>query len=264
MPSTRGAGRDDKKKRLQFRDKLVGKGLATDALLKKLKTLHQELEKFEQEAVHTPSLESVRKELLHSTLLLHKDRGVKAYVACCHADLLRLYAPECEYTGPELQDVFDFMFRQLGVGLTAQDAPYYAQYYHLLESLSSVKSVVLICDLPGADKLMKGVFKEFFAIVKRDLPKKIELFCADILAALIEESKSIPSDILERYLLQQFKDDHAVCLFISISNTRVDIAAENGPSDIQTRRLSLSRHSRYSPATRLPILHRHPSGALRP
>jgi sister chromatid cohesion protein PDS5 len=211
MPSTRGAGRPSQHT-LKFREKLVGKGLATDALLKKLKALQKELSELDQEKVDRSSLESIRKDLIHPTLLLHKDRGVKAYVACCIADILRLFAPDAKYTGPELQDIFEFFFRQISTGLTGADAPYYNEYYTLLESLSGVKTVVLVCDAPASEQLITTIFKEFFTIVKRDLPKKIEIFMADILVTLIDESPTLPVDVLERHLLPQFKANHAVGL----------------------------------------------------
>ena len=57
----------------------------------------------DQETVDTTSLGGVRKDLINTSILLHKDKGVKAYAACCMADLLRLYAPDAPYTGAELK-----------------------------------------------------------------------------------------------------------------------------------------------------------------
>ncbi|OCH91293.1 hypothetical protein OBBRIDRAFT_792457 [Obba rivulosa] len=207
VAQTRTAGQPSPKK-LKFHEKLVGKGLSTDALLKKLKTLHTELADMDQEHVDVGSLSSVRKELINTSILLHKDRGVKAYVACCLADLLRLYAPDAPYTHNELRDIFQFFFRQLSTGLKGPDSPYYNEYFHLLESLSTVKSVVLVCDLPNADELMVEIFRDFFGLVRRDLAKKIELFMADILIALIDECQSLPSEVLE-ILMAQFMDKNA-------------------------------------------------------
>src|ERR1700730_163352 len=126
---------------LVFTEKLVGKGLSTDALLKKLKNLHTRLADMDQELVDVASLDHARKELIKTSLLLHKDRGVKAYAACCLADILRLYAPDAPYTQYELRDIFQFFFKQLTSGLQGTDASYYNEYFHLLESLSTVKSV---------------------------------------------------------------------------------------------------------------------------
>ncbi|EMD34698.1 hypothetical protein CERSUDRAFT_116889 [Gelatoporia subvermispora B] len=162
----------------------------------------------DQEHVDVGSLSAVRKELINTSILLHKDRGVKAYTACCLADLLRLYAPDAPYTHNELRDIFQFFFRQLSTGLKGPDSPYYNEYFHLLESLSTVKSVVLVCDLPNAEELMVEIFRDFFGLVRRDLAKKIELFMADILIALIDECQSLPSEVLE-ILMAQFMDKNA-------------------------------------------------------
>ncbi|KAF8434558.1 cohesin-associated protein Pds5 [Boletus edulis BED1] len=198
-------------KKLTFNEKIVGKSLSTDVLLKKLKALHTELAELDQELVDVNSLSSVRSQLINTSLLLHKDRGVKAYTACCLADILRLYAPDAPYTQNELKDIFQFFFRQLSAGLKGTDAPYYNEYFHLLESLSTVKSVVLVCDLPHADELMSEIFRDFFVLVRRDLAKKIELFIADILVALIDECQSLPSEVLDT-MMAQFLD----------KNTRLD------------------------------------------
>ncbi|KZT00644.1 uncharacterized protein LAESUDRAFT_687811 [Laetiporus sulphureus 93-53] len=198
-------------RKLKFHDKLVSRVLSTDALQKKLKVLHAELAEMDQEHVDVSSLSTVREELINTSIILHKDRGVKAYAACCLADLLRLYAPDAPYTHSELRDIFQFFFRQLSTGLKGPDSPYYNEYFHLLESLSTVKSVVLVCDLPSADDLMVEIFRDFFGMVRRELAKKIELFMADILIALIDECQSVPADVLES-IMAQFMD----------RNTRMD------------------------------------------
>jgi sister-chromatid-cohesion protein PDS5 len=210
VAQTRHGGHSPKQK-LTFRGQLAGKGVTTDALLKKLKTLHDQLATLDQEKVDVNSLSMARTELIHVSLLLHKDRGVKAYTACCLADILRLYAPEAPYTQHELRDIFQFFFRQLSAGLKGSEEPYYNEYFHLLESLSTVKSVVLVCDLPSSDELLHEIFKDLFTIVKRDFTKKIEIFMADILAALIDECTSLPNDVLE-VIMAQFMEKNAVCI----------------------------------------------------
>ncbi|KAF8970162.1 armadillo-type protein [Flammula alnicola] len=206
-PKTRH-GVQSPKKRLTFHEKIAGKGITTDALLKKLKTLHTQLAALDQETVEVNSLNTARSELIHTSLLLHKDRGVKAYTACCLADILRLYAPEAPYTQHELRDIFQFFFRQLSAGFKGPDEPYFNEYFHLLESLSSVKSVVLVCDLPSADELLHEIFRDLFTIVKRDFTKKVEIYMADILVALIDECNSLPTDALE-IIMAQFIEKNA-------------------------------------------------------
>ena len=212
VAQTRGSGQASPQK-LKFYDKLVGKGLSTDALLKKLKNLHTQLADLDQDRVDTATLATVRKELIHNTILLHKDRGVKAYAACCLADILRLFAPDAPYTHNELRDIFQFFFRQLTTGLKGSDSPYYNEYFHILESLSTVKSVVLVCDLPSSEELMVDIFRDFFALVRHDLSKKIELHMADILVALIDEATSLPSELMD-IIMAQFLDKNVVRMII--------------------------------------------------
>lgn len=67
-----------------------------------LKNLHNELKRMEQETVNVNSLNIVSRELVSATLVQHKDKGVRSLVACCLADVLRLYAPEAPYNENEL------------------------------------------------------------------------------------------------------------------------------------------------------------------
>ncbi|KAG7091856.1 hypothetical protein E1B28_008258 [Marasmius oreades] len=220
---------------LSFREKLVQKGSSTDALLKKLKALHTELASLDQEQIDTSSLSTVRKELISNSILHHKDRGVKAYAACCLADILRLYAPDAPYTQPELRDIFQFFFRQLTAGLKSQESPYYSEYFHLLESLSTVKSVVLVCDLPNVEELMEEIFRDFFALVRNNFAKKIELFLSDILVAIIDEAQTVPSGVLD-LILAQFMDKNAK---IEQPAYRLAVSVCNETSDKLQRHVSL-------------------------
>ncbi|KIJ30528.1 hypothetical protein M422DRAFT_36533 [Sphaerobolus stellatus SS14] len=215
-------------KKLKFKEKLVGKSSSTDALLKKLQSLHQELAQMDQDAVDIKSLDKVEKDLVNVQLLLHKDKGVKAHTACCLADILRLTAPNAPYTRDELRDIFEFMFRQLLNGLKAPTSPYYQQYYHVLESLATVKSVVLVHDVQQGDELVTTIFDTLFKLVLHNLPRNTEICMRDILVALIEESQtSLPTAALEA-LVHQFKekntrmDQPAYRLAVEVCNAAVD------------------------------------------
>lgn len=147
----------------------------------------------------TKSLDAVNRQLISSVILHHKEyvirlpshpsRGVKAYAACCLADLLRLYAPDAPYTGDELRDIFQFFIVQITTNLKLPakqplapskrgndsnsmgssritDVPYYSEYCYLIESLATIKSVVLVVDLPGADELMTNYFESILQVVR--------------------------------------------------------------------------------------------------
>lgn len=91
---------------LKFKEQLswkAGKQIPVTTLIKRLKTLSQELKELDQEDVDRDSLNRAAKELCLPGLLSHKDKGVKAYTACCLADMLRLYAPDAPYTLNQLK-----------------------------------------------------------------------------------------------------------------------------------------------------------------
>lgn len=212
VAQTRAGGKppSPQKFKLKFQEKLVGRTTtSTDVLLKKLKALHTELAELEQDRLEKDALRSVGQELIHQSILLHKDKGVKAYAACCIADVLRLSAPDAPYKPNELTDIFHFFLRQLVQNLKSSDTPYYNQYFLLLECISAVKSTALICDLPKADELVEQFFKDFFKIIRYDLSKKIELFMVDILNAIVDESHTIPPVVVTT-LLAQFMDKNLV------------------------------------------------------
>lgn len=189
--------------RLTLKGKLYQKGTSTDALLKRVRQVRTELSEMDQDAVDVNSLKDICKELVTPALMLHKDKAVKAHVACCLADMLRLFAPNAPFTPSELRDIFQFFLHQLTMpqaGLSKPNGPQYPEYFYLLDSLSSVKSVVLICDLANADELMTDYFKGFLDLARPDMSKNVEICMADVLVQLIDECVTLPSEVLDLLL----------------------------------------------------------------
>lgn len=94
--------------RLQFNEPLswrAGKPIAIAELLRRLTTLSKELRAMEQEEIDRDSLTKVAKELAGHHLLAHKDKGVRAWTACCLVEILKLCAPDAPYTGAQLKVV---------------------------------------------------------------------------------------------------------------------------------------------------------------
>lgn len=80
-----------------------GKPIATDTLFKRLDKLSKELADLDQDRVDVNSLAKVAKELASQGLLAHKDKGIRAYVACCLVDILKLCAPDAPFTPTQLK-----------------------------------------------------------------------------------------------------------------------------------------------------------------
>lgn len=91
---------------LRFNESLswrVGNPIAIADLLRRLQALAKELRELEQEDIPREAFTKVAKELVSPNLLAHKDKGVKAFVACCLVDILRLCAPDAPYTEQQLK-----------------------------------------------------------------------------------------------------------------------------------------------------------------
>ncbi|ORX33887.1 armadillo-type protein [Kockovaella imperatae] len=240
--------------RLDFNDKLVqsGKKETAEVTLKRLKTLHQKLSTLEQDLTDKKSLDPICRPLIHNTILHHKDRGVKAYAACCLADLLRLYAPDAPYNERELRDIFQFFYHQLkdnfhtppaplGASRRANDASqsstpgaasqritdiaYYTEYVYLIESLATIKSVVLACDAANGDDIVHGFFETFVQIVRPDMSKGLIRHLVTILSVVIEEGGAVPPDVMS-IIIEQFESktqpDAAFQLIIDVCNATSD------------------------------------------
>ena len=91
---------------LQFKEPLswrAGRPIAVADLFRRLESLWRELRAIEQDEVDKSSMQTVVKELAHSNLLAHKDRGVRAWTSACLVEILRLHAPDAPYTAKELK-----------------------------------------------------------------------------------------------------------------------------------------------------------------
>lgn len=100
------ADEDQEQHSLVFNEELSwrpAKPIPTATLLSRLERLSKELADFDQGAVELGSLKTVAAHLAHRNLIQHKDRGVKAYTACCLVDLLRLYVPDAPFTDEQLK-----------------------------------------------------------------------------------------------------------------------------------------------------------------
>lgn len=81
----------------------AGKPIPTAELLKRLDALSSELREMDQEEADAESLHGVAKELAGHNLISHKDKGVRAFTACCLVDVLKICAPNAPFTPTQLK-----------------------------------------------------------------------------------------------------------------------------------------------------------------
>ncbi|EEB09310.1 cohesin-associated protein Pds5 [Schizosaccharomyces japonicus yFS275] len=175
--------------------------IGTSELLSRLQRLLSKLVEMDQDFAERDSILSVAHSLVHKNLLSHKDKSVRAYVCCCIVEVLRLCAPDAPYTISQLEKAFETIIKLLP-GLEDPESVYYPQLYHILESLSVVKSAVLIVDFPAAETFLTSLFRLFFDLARKGISKNIEVYMLDILQQLINEASIIPPAVVNTLLAQ--------------------------------------------------------------
>ncbi|KAK3380003.1 putative SPO76 protein [Lasiosphaeria ovina] len=202
---------DDRTVTLQFNDTLTwraGKPIPIDQLLKRLDRLSKELGEMEQDVVDPGSLTKVAKELISHQLLNHKDRGVRAYVACCVADILRLCAPNAPFTMSQIKDFFNLSLTNLIPALFDPSNSYNNQHRYLLSSLAEIKSIVLLLEVDGHENLMLHLFSKIFDGVGtkstsgEQVAKDVEFTMQELLGALIDEAVTLPASVIDVVMAQ--------------------------------------------------------------
>ncbi|OAA33123.1 Armadillo-type fold protein [Moelleriella libera RCEF 2490] len=199
---------------LQFSDELSwrpAKPIPSATLLDRLERLSKELAEFDQGGVHLDSLKDVAASLAHRNLLQHKDRGVKAYAACCLVDILRLFVPDAPFTDDQLKMIFTLFIKDILPALFDPTNPYNSQHKYVLMSLSDVKSILLISEIHGADDLLLRLFNSTFdgvssssrASSEEQVSKDVEIGLTDMLMEVIDEAPgSIPATVIDAIISQ--------------------------------------------------------------
>lgn len=82
--------------------------------------------------------------------------------------------------------------------------PHQSEYFFIVDSLASVKSIVLVCDLEsGSEELVQAIFSTALDSIKPTSPKNVEIALSDILLSIIEELPSLPPTVTHS-LVSQF------------------------------------------------------------
>ena len=148
---------------LQFNEPLswkAGKSIAVADLLRRLQTLSKELRDIEQEEEEKASFTKVAKELASPNLLAHRDKGVKAWTACCLVDILRICAPDAPYTVHQLR-VGRGIGREVEMIIRTDHLTGYLHYAYNLHTSRSVGSCERVQYPAHACSTVSGASQEY-------------------------------------------------------------------------------------------------------
>ncbi|KAH8704565.1 sister chromatid cohesion and DNA repair protein [Phaeosphaeriaceae sp. PMI808] len=203
----------DDLKKLRFKQPLVGrpgKQISVGELLTRLEKLLNEVRTIDQEEAHRESLMPVAQELVHQSLLQHKDNGVRARAVCCIVDMLRLFAPDAPYPASKLKDVFSVIILKMLPLLADPNHPYNSEHMYILRSLAEWKSILLINEIPGSDQLTSALFTTCFDVLSGpsksdngdELSKNVEHHMTEVLSTVIDEASAVAHDVVDVIVAQ--------------------------------------------------------------
>jgi sister-chromatid-cohesion protein PDS5 len=197
-------GMANKMKKLLFQDKIVSTAtnpITTKELQTRLIVLQKELSSLEQNEVDLVSLEEVKDNLINKKLLKNPNKGIQINVACCLADILRLYAPNAPYSISNLSNIFKLFLQQFA-HLDDQESTFYLNYVYLLDTVAQTKLITLMSDLENSDKFVIELFDCLYSLASNknfDIDN-LQNLLIDVLNEIISEVNQLDIKVLKLIL----------------------------------------------------------------
>ncbi|XP_064481267.1 sister chromatid cohesion protein PDS5 homolog B-like [Ornithodoros turicata] len=181
--------------------KEVSDDLSTDDLVRRLKECAQAFQNMSQDDDNSRYV-GLALHLAGEGFMEHSSKDVRLLVACCIADVFRVFAPEAPYKDPQqLKTIFMFFIEQLR-GLEDPKDPTFKRYFYLLENLAWVKSFNICIELEENQTIFRHLFSLIFSIVNDNHSSKVKSFMLDMMCPLITEADTVSQGLLDIILLQ--------------------------------------------------------------
>ncbi|OCT96788.1 hypothetical protein XELAEV_18009003mg [Xenopus laevis] len=133
--------------------------------------------------------------------LRNPNKDVRLLVACCLADIFRIYAPEAPYTSHDkLKEIFLFITRQLK-GLEDTKSPQFNRYFYLLENLAWVKSYNICFELEDCNEIFIQLFKTLFSVINNSHNQKVQMHMLDLMSSITMEGDGVTQEQLDSILI---------------------------------------------------------------
>ena len=96
----------------------------------------------------------------------HPSKDVQLLIACCIAEVLRVYAPNSPFTEAQLvKEILFFLIEKLK-GLKDTKSPNFDYCVYLLENLASVKSFLICSNSDDLQEVCFALFQLIFETVR--------------------------------------------------------------------------------------------------
>ncbi|XP_019182210.1 PREDICTED: sister chromatid cohesion protein pds5 isoform X2 [Ipomoea nil] len=160
-----------------------------DTLVKLLKEAVDALEQLEQSESLKSMLTPLSRSLVRFALLKHKDRDVRLLVGICFCEIIRVLAPNPDFSDATFRDIFRLLL-SIFAELDDTKHAFLDKRVQLLETVAKLRFCVIMLDI-GCEDLVLKMFKIFFSIVRDHHP-----------LSMIDAMSSIMTDVLEEKVVE--------------------------------------------------------------
>lgn len=176
-----------------------------DFIVKLLRQAAGALPELKQSALLNPVIKPLSDSLVKHSLLRHKDKDVKLLVAICFCEIIRILAPNPDFSDEVFRDIFK-LFLSMFVELVDTTSPYFSRRVKVLETVAKLEFCVLMLDT-GSEDMVLEMFNIFFNVVREQHPHSALSAMSSIMAHILKEkvSESLLSVTLQN-LLKEAKD----------------------------------------------------------
>ncbi|KAG8378272.1 hypothetical protein BUALT_Bualt08G0120300 [Buddleja alternifolia] len=153
----------------------IGKQLAAsktcpnkDTLVKLLKQATSAFPELKQSESLKLAVKPLSDSLVRHGLLQHKDKDVRLLVGICICEIIRVLAPNPDFSDTVFRDIFRLLL-SIFEELDDIASPYFSRRAKLLETVAKLQFCVLMLDT-GCEDLVLKMFKSFFSVVRFVFP----------------------------------------------------------------------------------------------
>lgn len=129
--------------------------------------------------------------------------------------------------------MFALFIQQLR-GVAEPDGIYYNYHYFLLESLSTVKSIVLVFDLPEASVLQQQIIQLALDLVHPSLQKNVRLYLLELVQTLLDEGDQVPYELVLDLFIPRLVSETDTTAGSNLARTLVEDLLRQCPEKLQT------------------------------
>ncbi|KAL0360237.1 UNVERIFIED_CONTAM: Sister chromatid cohesion protein pds5, partial [Sesamum radiatum] len=137
------------------------------------------------------SVKPLSDSLIKHGLLDHKDKDIRLLVGVCLCEVIRVLAPNPDFSHAASRLTLSFyrtsldFFLSMFVELDDTASPYFSRRAKLLETVAKLQFCLVMLDT-GCDDLILKMFKTFFSVAREDHPRSLINSMSSIITSVLE------------------------------------------------------------------------------